>query len=459
MTQKDCRSHAFMQNLKFIRGQNIDIRVPLYPDENTGDGKIDGEITPGEIHMDSLQFGMSCCCLQVSYGGQNLAHAEYLHDCFITLGPILGALSAATPIFKRQLANTDYRWNMASQATDQRTENEELKGKDIIDYRARPRYSTTNHFLSDHPYFNDPKLNDDAKASIKKEHFQKLKDTGMNDRLAYHFASLLSDGALAIVKGHIEYDPNSTEQVENFNSSHWNSVRFKPPPSLHSDRSWIVEFRTLDNQITDYENAALITCLNMLTKVLTKFDVNISLPISFSNENMERAQSVDAAFKQKFWFRKNIVNKESDYTKSPSEEKKWKVTEADISSGLNNHSDDQFVEMTIADIFEGNEEIGNTGLIEIFKNYMDTNNFGEKDREFYDTMFDLLVKRAKGQLKTGARFLRDFVLSHPAYQKDSVVTDEIGYDLVKEAYELSMLKKWDESLLGEMPEFMQEYFE
>ena len=34
-------------------------------------------------------------------------------------------------------------------------------------------------------------------------------------------------------------------------------------------------------------------------------------------------------------------------------------------------------------------------------------------------------------MKTGARLIRDFVLSHPEYKHDSIVSNSIVYDLVK----------------------------
>lgn len=43
---------------------------------------------------------------------------------------------------------------------------------------------------------------------------------------------------------------------------------------------------------------------------------------------------------------------------------------------------------------------------------------------------DFLCKRARGLIPTDAKFIRDFVLQHPKYQRDSVVTNEIAYDLV-----------------------------
>lgn len=38
--------------------------------------------------------------------------------------------------------------------------------------------------------------------------------------------------------------------------------------------------------------------------------------------------------------------------------------------------------------------------------------------------------RATGELKTMARWTRDFVLRHPDYRHDSVVSERITYDLV-----------------------------
>lgn len=61
MTNPHPRFPTMMINVRERRGKKVDIRVPLYPDVNTGIGKIDGERTPGEIHMDSQHFGMGAC--------------------------------------------------------------------------------------------------------------------------------------------------------------------------------------------------------------------------------------------------------------------------------------------------------------------------------------------------------------------------------------------------------------
>lgn len=71
-------------------------------------------------------------------------------------------------------------------------------------------------------------------------------------------------------------------------------------------------------------------------------------------------------------------------------------------------------------------------------------------------MIDLLVKRARGELKTGAKFMRDFVVNHPKYEHDSIVPKEVCYELVREVQQLGNGEKWDESLLGPKPSFMKD---
>ncbi|CAN0494044.1 unnamed protein product, partial [Hapterophycus canaliculatus] len=51
---------------------------------------------------------------------------------------------------------------------------------------------------------------------------------------------------------------------------------------------------------------------------------------------------------------------------------------------------------------------------------------------------DHLRKRASGEIMTTAAWLRQFVTSHPGYAKDSVVTDEIAYDLVVACQEIGL---------------------
>lgn len=67
---------------------------------------------------------------------------------------------------------------------------------------------------------------------------------------------------------------------ENLQSTNWNSMRFKPPPSANSPIGWRVEFRTMDIQLTDFENTVLTVLLGLLTNVCNHMDVNFIMPIS-----------------------------------------------------------------------------------------------------------------------------------------------------------------------------------
>jgi len=42
----------------------------------------------------------------------------------------------------------------------------------------------------------------------------------------------------------------------------------------------------------------------------------------------------------------------------------------------------------------------------------------------------LISQRAKGLLLTNTMWIREFVLNHPLYQHDSIVDDQIQYDLM-----------------------------
>lgn len=53
----------------------------------------------------------------------------------------------------------------------------------------------------------------------------------------------------------------------------------------------------------------------------------------------------------------------------------------------------------------------------------------------------LITKRATGELKTAATWIRDFVAEHPDYKHDSVVSDSIAHDLVMEIKAVGEVKQ------------------
>lgn len=152
---------------------------------------------------------------------------------------------------------------------------------------------------------------------------------------------------------------------------------------------------------------------------------------------------MDAVTTQRFWFRTNIIKSGEDFTKNPAGDNEWSYN---IESELGHDDATNFTEMTISEILEGSEEFKYIGLVPIIRRYILDNKFSEEDLEFYNLMLEFLCKRARGEIKTGARFMRDLVLNHPLYEEDSIVNNSICMDLVKETTLLGIPAKWDNSL-------------
>jgi len=61
--------------------------------------------------------------------------------------------------------------------------------------------------------------------------------------------------------------------------------------------------------------------------------------------------------------------------------------------------------------------------------------------------FEILSKRAKGEIPTIASWIRRFVLKHPEYQRDSIVTPEIVANLINAITAISDgVKKYEDFL-------------
>ena len=116
-------------------------------------------------------------------------------------------------------------------------------------------------------------------------------DGGMDDLLATHFAHLFIRDPIVIFNEDLkELDADGANHFENIQSSNWQHMRFKPPPP-GSDIGWRVEFRSMEIQITDFENAAFSIFIVLVTRAILSFDLNFYVPIARTTENMETAHT------------------------------------------------------------------------------------------------------------------------------------------------------------------------
>ncbi|VDN22058.1 unnamed protein product [Dibothriocephalus latus] len=91
--------------------------------------------------------------------------------------------------------------------------------------------------------------------------------------------------------------------TQNIQSTNWQSMRFKPPPA-NSDIGWRVEFRPMELQLTNFENAAFATFIVLLTRTILSLKLNFLIPISKVEANMRNAVKRDAVNQARFYFRK-----------------------------------------------------------------------------------------------------------------------------------------------------------
>lgn len=210
--------------------------------------------------------------------------------------------------------------------------------------------------------------------------------------------------------------------MQNLQSTNWQTMRFKPPPPK-STIGWRVEFRPCEAQITDFENAAYVCFIVLLTRVILTYGLNFLIPISKVDENMQRAQKRDAVLNEKFWFRKDLVAQNSSESVANSigieqDEISVEMTIGEIINGKVCFFDLVLIVFTTSsstffDFFKGDEF---QGLLPLISSYLSS---VEVDADTHCTIHQylrLIQKRASGELMTIAHWMREFVTKHPDYK-------------------------------------------
>ena len=241
-----------------------------------------------------------------------------------------------------------------------------------------------------------PEYND-LDTPINSESFDSLIAAGVDETLALHIAHLFIRDPLVIFRELLNQDnTESSDHFENIQSTNWQTCRFKPP-SLTSDLGWRVEFRPMEVQLDDFANAAFAIFPILLARTILHFNLALYLPLSLVDSNMSRAQKRDAVINEVFYFRTN--------SGCPDETCNIALKSIhDIIEELNGHIRKYLQEMSVEAVV-------------------------------YDTLdkyLSFIADRAAGRSPTPASLIRNFITSHPKYGKDSLVTDEIVYDLINE---------------------------
>ncbi|KIM61721.1 hypothetical protein SCLCIDRAFT_1215815 [Scleroderma citrinum Foug A] len=452
-------------NIRKRRGSKVAVNVPLFIDKRTPRPFVDptipwqrdiypedaeaknGAALMDHIYMDAMGFAAGCCCLQLTFQCSNVNEARQMYDALIPISPLMLALSAASPIWRGYLSDVDCRWNVIAGGVDDRTPEERglvpLKtDKYVI---PKSRWDSVDMYISPE-WINKPAYNDIV-VPYDEAIYNRLLSHGLDKLLSKHVAHLFIRDPLVMFSETIHQDDTSSNaHFESIQSTNWQTVRFKPP-SPNSPIGWRVELRSLEVQITDFENAAFAVFTVLLSRAILAFSLNFYIPISKVDENMARAQKRDAARAGKFFFRKNVfpsgqgtpatlsrsstVNEDGTGTQPKTRNMRNCFPPPTRPSIVEDVAvEDEYEEMSIQEIFCGKDS-NFPGLLGLVDAYLATLETTPDEKKQIDKYLNLIRCRANGTLQTSATWMRNFVRSHPAYKFDSVVNQEINYDLLR----------------------------
>ena len=180
----------------------------------------------------------------------------------------------------------------------------------------------------------------------------------------------------------------------------------------------------MEVQLTDFENAAFSVFTVLVTRVILAFDLSLYVPLSRVDANMRRAQRMNAATTEKFYFRRQLA---------PNE-----VSEAQkFVNCCGGDDDDVFEEMTCLEIIDGKGDYF-PGLAPLAYAYLDHIGCDGDTLARLSTYIELVRKKASGEAVTGASWIRKFIMEHPEYQQDSIVSPKIARDLAVAAHEVGL---------------------
>ncbi|KAJ2863021.1 glutamate--cysteine ligase [Coemansia aciculifera] len=415
--------------------------------------------------LDSPLFGVgSGGILRVTLCAADLDEARILYDHLAPISAIMIALTAGTPIVRGYLTDRDSYWDVQCSAVDDRSAQERgfaplttAKGK-----LMKSRFGTIDSYLGPGPNSKDMSFNpqyNDMDYTYDNAANMAMMGGGVDKELSQHVARLfIRDLHFATAKMLRDKDDaknsrsNGQEHFKRFLGCNRQNVCLYPP-NTRTRSGWEVEFVSLEVQLTDEENAAFISFIVLLSRVIISYSLNLYLPISMMNQNMARAQQVNAAKEQLFYFRRDLFSGRDGKQSGPGLISRG----GDNGGWINTHAGDfkanataserealghhhlgtgspdtaEYVELTINEILNGSPVHKVTGLLTIVLSYLPSLGLEYQAENDLRRQLVLIRRRASGKLCTLATWMRKFVQEHPDYRHDSVVSPTVNYDMLR----------------------------
>ncbi|KAJ5297905.1 hypothetical protein PENANT_c012G04594 [Penicillium antarcticum] len=410
------RYKSLFENIRGRRQNHLkQTHYPIYRDLQTPNSAPQDK-GPGFICLDQVEVGIGCSSLQTTFQTSNEVECRWLHDQLIPLAPVFLAMTAAVPIWKGYLVDTDVRWQRFADLVDDRRPDEME--------HTPPRWTYNRTYLSpDTPPEMESKNHlKPMNETIK----QRLLDGDMDDQLATHFASILSRDPLVLTQEDMSnFNTSNTKLFELLHGCTWHAVRFKPPVS-DSGPGWCIEFRTMEAQLTDKDNAAFAIFTYLLSRAIVALHLDFYIPIDKVGESIEFASKRNAVLDERMWFRRSGWLTDTAHLARPARSMCKDTLQTRV-DGVD------YALLTADEIFNGEvDHRGFPGLIPLVRYYLDYSKMPLLEQERVAPYLDVIRKRASGKLLTPASWMREFVHRHEDYRQDSYVGEKVCYDMMKE---------------------------
>ncbi|KAK3652855.1 hypothetical protein LTR56_004803 [Elasticomyces elasticus] len=357
------------------------------------------------------------CGLQLTLSAEDLEQARFLHDQLIPLGPIMMALSAATPLLKGRLVETDTRWAQLSMAADDRTASEKTS--------LPPPLGISPMYLQDRESVQ--KLNTSLPPELEAM-VGEFTGSGIDLAMSRYLAHALSRDPLISTQRSTTTDLSPVGEEDDFRvvelmthfSTFWPHVRLKLPltPGASPSLPWRLEFRPLEIQPTDFENASFVVFVRLLQMTISHFDLDLCLPMPLVVENMRNAQAKAAALKSQFWF---------SIGQGPNGAK----TSRSVAVPTPRLCSLDFIIHGSVDATEPGS--GFSGLLSLVKDFVALrySDAPEAELQELERHLDFVSGKARGSIPTTAQWIRSYLDQHPL-GSDNVVASRAYYDLLCE---------------------------
>lgn len=241
-------------------------------------------------------------------------------------------------------------------------------------------------------------------------------------------------------------DDTETDHFENIQSTNWQTVRWKPPPPKapltgDSHIGWRTEFRSMEVQLTDFENAAFTVFVVLVSRVILYFNLNFYMPLSAVDANMRKAHVRDAINTQKFCFRQSpgpVANGEAepDLFKRPHPRAPLLSDEVRHATSSCCGGTEGVQEFTLHEIMAGKDSF--KGLVPFILTYLELIKTDTATMKTITNYLDFIVARASGELMTPATWMRKFVREHPDYKGDSIISQKVAADLLSKCHRIGL---------------------